>query len=151
MRKVALIIFLAFSVLLFGALNLCATQRGFRIPADTGKSLDIYKDYHALIVGVSDYDRWPDLPNAVKDARQVSKALEKLGFKVNLIENPTSKELTEALNSLTYGFGQEVNRAIFFFFAGHGETEILADGTKLGYVIPKDCPLLKKDPGGFIN
>ena len=64
MRKVSFIIFLTFSVLLFGALNLYATQRGLRIPADTGESLDIYKDYHALIVGVSDYDRWPDLPNA---------------------------------------------------------------------------------------
>lgn len=37
------------------------------------------------------------------------------------------------------------------YYAGHGETETLADNTKLGYIIPKDCPLLKKDPMGFAS
>ncbi len=38
-----------------------------------------------------------------------------------------------------------------FYYAGHGETEALADGTSLGYIIPTDCPLLRNDPNGFVN
>jgi hypothetical protein len=65
--------------------------------------------------------------------------------------DPTSRELKKALNDLTYGQGQEENRAILLYFAGHGETESLADGTKLGYIIPGDCPLIRDDPRGFVN
>ena len=41
------------------------------------------------------------------------------------------------------------NRALLFYFAGHGETLELADGTELGYILPSDCPLKRKDPTGF--
>ena len=36
-----------------------------------------------------------------------------------------------------------------FFYAGHGETETLTDGAKMGYIVPRDCPVLKRDPQGF--
>ncbi len=121
------------------------------IVAKSGESLYLYKDYHALVVGVSDYDKWPDLPNAVKDAQEVSEALKRLGFTVKLMSNPTSKELKKGLNDLTYKYGREENRALLFYYAGHGETELLADDTKLGYIIPSDCPLLCDDPQGFVN
>ena len=45
--------------------------------------------------------------------------------------------------------GKEQNRALLFYFAGHGETLNLADGSKLGYIVPADCPLKDKDPIGF--
>ncbi len=53
------------------------------------------------------------------------------------------------MNRLVYFTGKEENRAILKFYAGHGETELLADSTKMGYIIPRDCPILKKDPMGF--
>lgn len=128
-----------------------AVSRGIQVVAKGGKQLYLYKDYHALVVGVSDYDKWPDLPNAVKDAQEVSSALKRLGVKVTLVSNPTSQELKDALNDLTYKMGREKNRALIVYYAGHGETEALADGTKLGYIIPRDCPLLRDDPEGFVN
>jgi formylglycine-generating enzyme required for sulfatase activity len=139
------------SLIFFIASTVSALTRGIHVVSKKGKELYLYKDYHALVVGVSNYDKWPDLPNAVKDAKEVSSALKRLGFKVKQVYNPTSRELTKALNDLTYKQGREKNRAILFYFAGHGETETLADGTKLGYIIPKDCPLIKDDPHGFIN
>jgi hypothetical protein len=53
------------------------------------------------------------------------------------------------LSEMVYEMGIEENRAILFYYAGHGETEILADKTKMGYIIPKDCPILEKNPMGF--
>jgi uncharacterized caspase-like protein len=129
--------------------------RGIKVVARTEdggtKLLPLYSGYQALVVGVGNYDKWPKLPNAVHDAKDVGEKLKKLGFDVKLILDPTSSELMKALNDLTYRYGRDKNQALLFFYAGHGETELLADGTKLGYIIPRDCPLLRDDPDGFVN
>lgn len=130
-------------------LNLYAKQRGISVKAKSGESLYLYKDYHALVVGVGDYDFWPDLQGAVKDAKEVAEHLKKAGMKVKLISNPTSKQLKRSLNQLTYSEGKEKNRGILFFYSGHGETESLATGEKLGYIVPKDCPTITQDYMGF--
>jgi formylglycine-generating enzyme required for sulfatase activity len=116
-----------------------------------GERISLYKDYQALVVGVGEYDCWPDLRGAVKDAREISTTLKEMGMEVATLLNPTSVRLKEALNRLAYGPGQERNRAILFYFSGHGETESLASGEKLGYIVPKDTPLPTKDRIGFIN
>lgn len=126
----------------------CAT-RGIRVTAGKGQSLYLYKDYYALVAGISDYEKWPDLPNASNDAREVASGLKQIGFKVKLVLDPTSKELKKAFSDLAYQMGNEKNRALLFYFAGHGETLELADGTDLGYIIPSDCPLKNRDPVGF--
>ena len=129
-----------------------AVNRGIQVVAKGGEQIYLYKDYHALVVGVGDYTHgWPDLPNAVKDAKEVSAALKRLGVKVKLLADPTSQQLKKALNNFTYQQGREKNRALIFYYAGHGETEALADNTRLGYIIPQDCPLLKDDSSGFVN
>lgn len=128
------------------------TQRGIqRITALTGagQNLELYKDYHALVLGVSEYDHWPDLPNAVKDAREVKEALGRLGFTVSLELNPSAQQLRDALNNLAFNAGREKDRGVILYFAGHGSTMELADGAQLGYIIPKDCPLKDRDPMGF--
>ena len=129
--------------------------RGIKVVARTEdggtRLLPLYSGYHALVVGVSNYEKWPKLPNAAKDAQHVAEKLKKLGFHVKLVLNPTSSELRRALNDLTYRHGRDKNQALLFFYAGHGETEVLADGTKLGYIIPRDCPLLRDNPHGFVN
>jgi hypothetical protein len=124
-------------------------MRGIQATSKQGENVFLYKDYHALVVGVSQYDDWPDLPNAAKDAQEVAKRLEELGFTVKLAIDPTSQEMRLLLNELIYDIGKESDLAVLFYYAGHGETETLADDTKMGYIIPKDCPLLKQDPKGF--
>ena len=133
--------FLAFSFLLSNVLyptTVHASSRGIHLTSKQGQSLYLYKDYYALVVGVSDYEMWPDLPNAIKDAREVATGLEKLGFNVKLVLDLSSREMKSALTALIYSVGTQEDRALFIYFAGHGETHELADGTKLGYIIPSD-------------
>jgi hypothetical protein len=126
-----------------------AGTRGIKVVSKQGKSLYLYKDYYALIVGVSKYEKWPRLPNATNDAKEVASKLKELGFEVKLVLDPTSREMKTVLNEMVYKVGPEENRALLFYYAGHGETETLADQTKMGYIVPRDCPLLGKDPLGF--
>ena len=149
MKKISFLIILPLLLLFLVSSPLLATTRGIRIVAKSGESLYLYKDYHALVVGVSDYETWPDLPNATKDAKEVASAMRGLGFTVKTLLDPTSKQLKTAFSDIAFGIGSERNRAVLFYFAGHGETLELADGTQLGYVIPKDCPLKTRNPIGF--
>ena len=128
-----------------------STMRGISVTSHKGKDLYLYKDYHALVVGISNYKKWPDLPNAAKDAKEVAARLKEIGFQVRLALDPTAKELRKALSDVAYDAGREKNRALLLYFAGHGETLELADGTELGYIVPSDCPLKNTDPIGFDN
>jgi hypothetical protein len=145
-RYLWIILLLAF---LLPASQLPATTRGIHVVSKKGQALYLYKDYHALVIGVSDYEWWPKLPNAADDAKEVAARLKEMGFTVKLVLDPTSRQLRTALTEMVYKMGYENNRALLFYYAGHGETETMADRTKLGYIIPKDCPLLKKNPMGF--
>jgi hypothetical protein len=126
-----------------------SVTRGVNVTDQKGQSVYLYKDYYALVVGISDYESWPDLPNAANDAREVASGLKELGFETRLILDPTTSQLKKAFSDLVYTMGKEENRALLFYFAGHGETLELADGTALGYIVPRDCPLKNEDPIGF--
>jgi hypothetical protein len=129
--------------------NIMAIQKGIGVSSKTGEKIYLYKDYHALVVGVGDYDYWPDLRGAVKDAKELAEYLKQEGMNVSLLLNPTSRVLKRSLNKLTYEIGKEKDRAILFFYSGHGETETLATEEKLGYIVPKDCPTIAQDYMGF--
>jgi len=107
------------------------------------------RDHHALVVGVSNYISWPVLPNAVEDAEEVAMLLKRGGFQVTLLTDPSALELKGALNDLAFITGREPDRSVLFYYSGQGETQILSDGKMLGWIIPKDCPLLRMDPQGF--
>jgi len=77
--------------------HLSATTRGISIISKHGDTLNLYKDYHALVVGIINYERWPRLPNAVNDAKEVSFKLRELGFQVKLILEPNYREMRTAL------------------------------------------------------
>jgi formylglycine-generating enzyme required for sulfatase activity len=134
-------------------LPLHAQERGIqpvsaRLPS--GQEIALYRHSYAVVVGVSDYDTWPDLPNAVRDAEEVAEALRKLGFEVRLVRDPDSQALEKVLEDLEFQTGAEQDR-LLFYFAGHGETETLADGGELGYIVPRDAPLKAMDQRGFIR
>ena len=64
------------------------------LPDELGQPAPLYAGSYALLIGVSDYTNgWPDLPNAVNDAREVQTALEKHGFQVTLLTNPTAQAI----------------------------------------------------------
>ena len=120
-----------------------------RVRTKSGKPVKLYRDYAALVIGVSNYKHWPRLPGAIRDAKEVAAALTGMGFKVKLVQNPDSDSLAGLLKRLPYNQGKPKDRALLIYFAGHGATESLADGTKMGYIVPNDCPLPTVDPAGF--
>lgn len=150
MKKLYTLVLLALIVAIatpFG--GVLATGRGISVVSKQGQVLSLYKEYRALVVGISNYEKMPKLPNAVNDAKEVAAKLREMGFDVKLVLDPTSREMKTVLNEMVYDLGSKEDRALLFYYAGHGETETLADNTKLGYIIPRDCPLLKNDPMGF--
>lgn len=150
MRKLICLLPLLFALLLLALpYSSFATMRGISVTAAKGQNLYLYKDYYALVVGISNYEKWPDLPSASIDAQEVATKLKEIGFEVKLVLNPSAEELRKALSDIVYEKGSEKNRALLFYFAGHGETLELADGTQLGYIVPADCPLKNIDPMGF--
>ena len=60
-----LLITLLLLAFLSTASYLFAATRGIQVVSKKGQPLYLYKDYHAVVIGVSDYDYWPKLPNSV--------------------------------------------------------------------------------------
>lgn len=118
-------------------------------PALKNLTRDLYDDYHALVVGVGQYDQWPLKPEAVKNARDVSWAMKKLGFSVKLLTNPTMEELRSSLHEFSQKTGEEVDRGLLFYYSGNSQSSTSLDGKKIGRIIPKDAPLPIQDRESF--
>ena len=88
----------------------------------------------ALVVGNSTYAHIGRLPNPDNDARDMSAALQRLGFEVTTELDADRVELTEALRAFTRrSAGADVS---LVFYAGHG---IEMDG--VNYLVPVDARL----------
>lgn len=147
-RTPFLLLLFLFSSLLF------SQERAFKVVAHTpeGKILRLYKECHALVIGISDYlSGWPDLPNAVRDADEIGDLLSELGFKVTRVKNPTKSQLVQKLDAFIYGPGQKEDNCIVIFFAGHGHTVEMTYGPDMGYIVPKDTPSPLLDKANFMQ
>lgn len=118
-------------------------DRGIKIKTSDGHTLPLYNRSYALVIGISHYQNWRDLPNAVKDADAVAAELQKLGFKVTkLTDNtslkPTKRNIIKALNNLQY---KSADDRIIIYYAGHGNSVPIPyqEGYYNGYIIPADA------------
>ena len=126
--------------------------RGVRITikTDEGEELPLYQNSYALVIGISDYtEGWPDLPNATKDAIEVSAELEEHGFETVLLQNPTRRQLDDAFSDFIYRMGLSPGNRLLLYFAGHGYTMQMAYGASMGYIVPADAPLPNVDQVEF--
>ena len=71
----------------------------------------------ALVVGVSEYRHAPKLPNTANDATEISRALSRLGFSVDLVNDPDRSALENAVRR--FGRRADGADASVFFYAGH--------------------------------
>lgn len=127
-----------------------AQSRRVWVPTEQDDLVYLYGDRMAMIVGESNYEHLPRLHYAVRDAEDVAEALRELGFTVETMIDPASKELRKKLRGLPHtDMGRTSDSALLIYFAGHGFTEVLADTTKLGYILPRDAPPLERDRQGF--
>ena len=93
--------------------------------------IELYSKSYALVIGIDDYTAgWPRLGQAVKDARNVAKALEAQGFEVTLKTN----DLEKAFKDFFIVNGADPDSRLFVWFAGHGHTDQKGEG----YLIPID-------------
>lgn len=86
----------------------------------------------ALIVGVSKYDKVPSLANPAKDAKLVQATLQKLGFQVKVLNDPSRIQLIEGLGE--FEEMAKDSEAAVIYYAGHGA---MIDG--VNYLLPKDA------------
>lgn len=107
---------------------------------------DLYGKSWAAVIGVNDYQHWPDLEYAVNDAQAVGDMLaEDLGFVeeniFRLTDGDATRENIMALIGETLADPDRVAEEdrVFIFFAGHGTTRSLPAGGSLGYIIPSDA------------
>ncbi len=108
----------------------------------------LYRDSHALVIGIDQYGKWPRLQHAVRDAKAMQEMLvQRLGFRAENVTTLLDGEATRAniLRALNdkLADAKRVKRddRVLVFFAGHGATRKLASGRDVGYVMPVDAPL----------
>lgn len=115
---------------------------------DTGEGVvDLYGKSYALVVGASAYKYWPKLPGVKNDVAQVKAALEKHGFAVTTVMDPTRTDFDRAMRDFISKYGGDQSNRLLFYYAGHGHTIKSAQGPEMGYMIPVDAPLPGKDRG----
>jgi len=102
----------------------------------SGQQLDLYRESHALLIGVSQYTYWPRLDSIPSELDQVEQALREQDFNVVRLNNPKGRELSNGIEDFIDQFGYEPDNRLLIFFAGHGHSI----GSK-GFLLPVDAPL----------
>nr|VFJ49275.1 MAG: Formylglycine-generating enzyme, required for sulfatase activity, contains SUMF1/FGE domain [Candidatus Kentron sp. FW] len=138
--------------LAIGALH--ARDRGVArviIQDKQGQQVGLYRESHALVIGVSGYDNgWPKLPGARQDIEAVARALTDNGFHVETVLDPASDQLQQAFEKFIRRHGRKPENRLLFYFAGHGHTVTPKwGGDPMGYIVPRDAPNPSQDEVGF--
>ena len=82
--------------------------------------------YHALVIGINDYQYLPRLETAVNDASALADLLrQRYGFEVTLLLNPTRRAVIRALDKLRGELTHRDN--LLIYYAGHGVLDAEAD------------------------
>jgi hypothetical protein len=91
--------------------------------------------YHALVIGIDDYQSLPRLQTAVNDANAVADILKnKYGFQVTKLLNASRYDILSALNTLREKLTSDDN--LLIYYAGHGELERV---NMRGHWLPADA------------
>jgi len=139
---------IAISILVLSVAYAPAQQRGLAVIPELNKPGN-WGQYHALIIGINDYERWPRLQTAVKDATVLRDLLvSRYGFaQKNVILRTDKKasrmQINRDLRYLAQSMRPEDN--LLIYYAGHGQ---LDDLTGDGYWVPAEGAM--KDPSTWV-
>jgi uncharacterized caspase-like protein len=103
-----------------------------------------YEKSWAIVIGIDDYQHWPKLEYASRDAQAIADTLTgQLGFPSSQVivlkdGQATRNNILAAFHDRLADEHTQKNDRVFVFFAGHGATRKLASGRDLGYIIPVD-------------
>ena len=143
MKRFSGCVFLMSILLTSAVCDLPAGTRGILVPIETseGRTIDLYHDSYALVVGNGNYTGgWDVLPGAIRDATDVAQALEKQGFRVTLKTDMTRDQFDDAFADFVYTHGNDKDNRLLFYYAGHGHTRQMATDEQLGYLVMVDAP-----------
>lgn len=96
MRKILALFIILFLTMFSLAASQASESRGVTIKLKDagGKEISLYKESHALVIGVSNYTAgWPKLSGVKKDVEEAKTALEKQGFNVTVVSDPSREQL----------------------------------------------------------
>ena len=94
-----------------------------------------FGNYHALVIGINDYQYLPKLTTAVNDAKAVAKLLQdEYGFKVTTLINADHGDIIDALDEYVETLGPDDN--LLIYYAGHGW---LNEELDRGYWLPANA------------
>jgi hypothetical protein len=117
-----------------------------RADAKIIEEVEFYSNSYALVIGIDKYGRgWAPLSNAIGDATRIASVMERQGFEVTLVKNPSSSALEKKLEDFFIDKGRDPEARLFVWYAGHGHT---LDGE--GYLIPSDG-VAPSDEGRFLR
>ncbi len=110
-----------------------------------GPPVSVTGNYHALVIGVSEYSRMSRLESPVRDAEAVSRALRQdYGFNVRTVTNASRTQIMSELNDLRERLGTKDN--LLIYFAGRGE---LDQKNQRAHWLPADAR--PGEPGTWIS
>jgi hypothetical protein len=154
----SLICFIALLLLPSALRAQAQTDRGGEVrvhyPDGHTRSVSLYKNSYALLIGNSDYTNWNDLPGIKQDMSEVTRVLKKHGFNIvsfdskgeSIFDQPlfnlTRQEFFRQMEKFVNVFGQDENNRLLIYYAGHGYTALLRDGRKMGYLVMRDAPTM---------
>jgi uncharacterized caspase-like protein len=91
--------------------------------------------YHALVIGINNYENLPKLKTAVTDARAVAQVLiDDYGYSVTLLTDINRDRLMEALDRYIATLRPSDN--LLIYYAGHGHRD---EASNRGYWLPSDA------------
>ena len=134
-------IILCVLAVIFSRPGVCSDMKGIGFEDKQAAYETYYTKSFAVCIGINDYESWPDLSYAEEDARAMAEVFRMQGFDVNILlgQSATRKTILRALGEeLAKKAGS--NDRVVIYFSGHGQTESLASGRQVGYIIPVDCP-----------
>lgn len=105
-------------------------------------SIKRYSESHAIIFAASQYNSWPSLPSAREDVLEVQTTLERHGFQVTIVIDPTRAKFDEELRKFLATHGENQDARLLIYFTGHGYTSKTRYGQnrRMGYLVPTDAP-----------
>ncbi len=133
--------------------SLCIASRGISLdvskPGGGMEQIPLYKDSHALLIGVSDYTAgWPDLESIPSEMALLESSLKSQGFNVEKVLSPSSDQMVQAFDGFIDRYGFDPDNRLLFFFSGHGYSRM---NGKKGYIVPADAPDPRVDERGFLR
>lgn len=101
----------------------------------SNESIEIFGNYHALIIGNNNYSNMPHLKTAISDANMLAEILQNdYMFNVKLLINATRTDILLAFNE--YRKNLSITDNLLIYYAGHGWLDNEADE---GYWLPIDA------------